>query len=72
MALREQKRFIARQAVGRLLVILSMVFLLTVLFTNLPPNFWSASGLVVWSAAVVGAIALSVMRLIRADNHLIH
>jgi hypothetical protein len=68
MAHRKQKRFIARQAIGGLLTSLCAVLLLAILFANIPPDFWSAVGLLIW-LAVAGAIGLSVVRSIRrADD----
>ena len=68
MAHREQKRFVARQAIGGLLVSMSAVAFLAVLFANLPLSFWSAVGLIS-TLAVGGAIALSVLQLIRSGEH---
>ncbi|HKD47901.1 MAG TPA: hypothetical protein VKB67_09455 [Rhizomicrobium sp.] len=72
MARREQKRFIPKQAIGGLLTSISAVLFLAMLFSNLPPDFWSAAGLIIW-LAIAGAVALSVIRLIgRADDNQVH
>jgi ABC-type multidrug transport system permease subunit len=68
MADREQKRFVARQAIGGLLVSMSAVAFLAILFANLPLGFWSAVGLVS-TLAVGAAIALSVLQRVRSDDH---
>ena len=65
---REQKRFIARQAIGGLLVSMSAVAFLAILFANLPLVFWTVVGLVS-TLSVGGAIAVSILRLIRSDDH---
>ena len=64
MASHPHKRFLPRQAVGGLLVSISAVLFLAVLFSNLPPDFWSAAGITIWLglAAIFGAALLQFMR----------
>ena len=64
MAGHQHKRFIPRQAIGGLLVSISAVLFLAVLFSNLPPDFWSAAGIMIWLglAAIFAAALLQFMR----------
>ena len=48
-------------------VSISAVFFLTLLFTHLPPDFWSAVGLFIW-LGLAGVFALSVFQLISDDG----
>lgn len=67
MAEHEQKRFILKQAAGGLLVSISAVLFLALLFSHLPPDFWSAAGLLMW-LGLAGVFVFTVLQLIRREN----